>query len=492
MTPGARIQAAIEILEELEREPQPADKAMKSWGTAHRFAGAKDRAAIRSLIFATYRHRGAAAMLMGAQNARALVLGGLRLGIGWKAGDIDAAMTGRAHDAAPLTAEERARLEGPRPKADGALNWPDWLAEKMRAAHGEAAEPLMAALMETAPLDIRVNSLKAKREDVIAALTSVGFPAEPTPYSPLGIRIARDEDLVGANIRTLPMFRSGVIDVQDEGSQLVSLLAGAAPGQQVLELCAGGGGKTLALASSMGQSGQIYACDVDVRRLKAGQERVARAGVHNVQPKLIHHWSAQEEGRDPDLEEYAGKMDLVFLDVPCTGSGAWRRQPDAKWQLAPARLAEFVALQASILERGRRLVKPGGRLAYVTCSVFAEENAEQVSAFLARHKNDSPLPLREGVRAMSESSSGAFAARTGRGRNGESLSETPHHSPPPQGGRGSGWGLLDLGPVWRDRIGGEQPLGTRVASAVAAHALQLSPIATGTDGFFFALLERTA
>jgi 16S rRNA (cytosine967-C5)-methyltransferase len=467
MTPGARIQAAIEILDDLEREPQPADKAMKSWGTGHRFAGAKDRAAIRSLIFATYRHRGAAAALMGGDRARALVLGGLRLGIGWNAGDIDTALTGRAHDAAPLTQEERARLEGPRPKADGALNWPDWLAQKMRAAHGEAAEPLMAALMETAPLDIRVNTLKAKREDVLAALMSVGFPAEPTPYSPLGIRIARDEDLVGANIRTLPMFRTGVIDVQDEGSQLVSLLAGAAPGQQILELCAGGGGKTLALASSMGQSGQIYACDVDARRLKAGQERVARAGVYNVQPKLIHHWSAAE-GSDPDLEEHVGKMDLVFLDVPCTGSGAWRRQPDAKWQLSPERLEEFLVLQASILERGSRLVKTGGHLAYVTCSVLTEENDGQVSAFLARHgefRAVDAVPAFRQVTTIDAPAASIVALRLAspfEGEGGVGRRDAPAPSP----GKGEGGGQ--------------------------GHALQLSPIATGTDGFFFALFERTA
>lgn len=445
MTPGARIQAAIEILEELARDPQPADKAMKSWGTSHRFAGAKDRAAIRSLVFATYRQRGAAAALMGAETARALVIGGLRLGMGMKAAEIDAAMTGRAHDAAPLTAEERTALEGPRPKVTGALNWPVWLADKLREAYGDTADALMGALGETAPLDIRVNTLMANRDHVIPALASVGFPAEPTPFSPWGIRIARDEDLVGANIRTLPMFRSGLIDVQDEGSQLVALLSGAAPGMQVMELCAGGGGKTLALAAMMGPTGQIYACDVDPRRLKAGQERVSRASIHNVQPKLIQHWDAKS-GSDPDLEEHLDKMDLVFLDVPCTGSGAWRRQPDAKWQLTPERLAEFVALQASILERGSRLVKPGGRLVYVTCSLFADENGAQIAAFLAR-----------------------------------------------QNASGRTWKSVEIARLWREAMSVPAPAGIGIGTPLTLpNTLQLSPITTHTDGFFFAALERTA
>lgn len=445
MTPGARIQAAIEILEELEKTRQPADKAVKDWGASHRFAGSKDRAAIRSLVFATFRHRGAAAALMGDEAPRALVIGGLRLGMGLKAGEIDAAMTGRAHDAPPLTPQERERLEGPRPKLTGALNFPGWLAEKLRAACGDTADALMGALAGTAPLDIRVNTLKANRDHVIPALQSVGFPAEPTPYSPWGIRIARDEDMVGANIRTLPMFRDGIIDVQDEGSQLMALLSGAAPGEQVMELCAGGGGKTLALAAMMGPTGQIYACDVDSRRLAAGQERVKRAGAHNVQPTLIHHWDAKS-GSDLDLDAHTGKMDLVFLDVPCTGSGAWRRQPDAKWQLTPERLAEFVALQASILERGSRLVKAGGRIAYVTCSVLAEENGAQIGAFLAR-----------------------------------------------QNASGRTWKAAEISRVWRERIAVPAPAGIGIGAPLAQpNTLQLSPITTHTDGFFFALLERAA
>lgn len=469
VTPGARIQAAIEILADLAQTRQPADKAVKDWGAAHRFAGAKDRAAIRSLVFATYRRRGAAAALMGAETPRALIIGSLRLGMGLKAAEIDAAMTGRAHDAAPLTPEERKALEGPQPKLSGALNWPSWLAEKLRATYGDQAEALMAALIETAPLDIRVNTLKANRDHVIPALQSVGFPAEPTPYSPWGIRVMRDDDMIGANIRTLPMFRSGLIDVQDEGSQLVALLSGAAPGMQVLELCAGGGGKTLALAAMMGPTGQIYACDVDPRRLKAGQERVARAGVHNVQPTLVHHWLTgaerptgdAKEGADPDLEVHAGKMDLVFLDVPCTGSGAWRRQPDAKWQLSPERLAEFVALQAAILERGARLVKPGGRIAYVTCSLLAEENDEQIAAFLSRHPEFGlidPSPLAGEV---------SLEATVGR-------APSKAQAAPPLG-----------------RFAATPPAGGGRVD-IAKHAIQLSPITTHTDGFFFALLERTA
>ena len=446
MTPGARIQAAIEILEALQENPQPADDAVRAWGTSHRFAGSKDRAAIRSLVFESFRHRGHAYALMGEESSRATIIGALRIGMGLKPTEIASAMTGNAYDAKPLTEKECAALEGQSPKG-GTLNWPRWLAEKLEAEYRDTAEALMGALNETAPLDIRVNTLLATRDEVLAALLSVGFPAEPTPFSPWGIRIARNEDMVGANIRTLPMFRAGVIDVQDEGSQLVSLFACAAPGMQIMELCAGGGGKTLALAAAMEQSGQIYACDVDERRLRAGQERVARAGVHNVQPKLIHHWAAQD-GKDPDLEDYAGKMDLVFLDVPCTGSGAWRRQPEAKWQLTPERLAEFAALQASILRRGSRLVKHGGQLVYVTCSVLAEENGEQVEAFLARHsdfKVHAPDALRQ-----AQGDSFKSIMRSLSKHDSEQISRWP------RGG------------------------------------LQLSPVTTHTDGFFFAAFERTA
>ena len=441
MTPGARIGAAIEILEDLTANPRPADKALREWGAAHRFAGSKDRAAVRTHVFAAFRRRGEAADLMGSEQARAIVLGSL-LALGWTPAEIAGSIGTGKHDPAAITLAERAKLEAGRPsvRASGAINWPEWLRAKLSEAYGSRADELMAALLEMAPLDLRVNIAESGRAPVIEALSAVGFPAAPTPFSPWGVRIARDEDLVGSNIRALPMFRAGTIEIQDEGSQITALLSGAKAGDQILELCAGGGGKTLALAAMMGRKGQIYACDVDWTRLKAGQERARRASLHIVQPREINQWDPKAGGDDPDLQSLAGKMDLVFLDVPCTGSGAWRRAPDAKWRLTKEAFARYIEAQSGILRRGARLVKPGGRMIYVTCSVFAEENAEQISRFLDKQ---------------------------------------------------SDWQLADLGAAWRHALGSEAPQGT-TASIPGAQgaALQLSPTTTGTDGFFIALLER--
>ena len=364
----------------------------------------------------------------------------------------------------------------------GSLNWPNWLRDKMIVQHAVRGEDLMRALLESAPLDLRVNAAEGERDPAVEALKSVGFPAAPTPYSPWGIRVARDADLVGANIRALPMFRDGKIEIQDEGSQLTALLSGARPGEQILELCAGGGGKTLALAAMTGRKGQIYACDIDAARLKTGQERIKRARLHTVQPRHIRAWDPKSGGADPDLESFAGKIDLVFLDVPCTGSGAWRRAPDAKWRLTPETFARLRETQAAILRRGARLAKPGGRMVYVTCSLFAEENADQVSAFLdSQHRTLlSPPALRGRVR-----------------EGGDAPANTPHPAdvasdlghPLPQGERE--FQLSDMATLWREGLGGEPPDGTLIDIPGASGAgLQLSPVTTHTDGFFIAVLQR--
>ena len=475
MTPGARIGAAIEILEDLAANPRPADKALREWGASHRFAGSKDRAAIRSHVFAAFRRRGEAASLMGSESARAQVLGASVIALGISATEIAASIGTGKHDPLAVTADERAKLEtaAPHGRGHGAINWPDWLRDKLNASYGARAEELMAALLETAPLDLRVNIAESERAPVIEALRAVGFPAEPTPFSPWGVRITRDVDLVGSNIRALPMFRGGTIEIQDEGSQLTAFLSGAKAGEQVLELCAGGGGKTLALAAMMGRAGQIYACDVDWTRLKAGQDRARRAHLHIVQPREINAWDLAG-GKDPDLEALAGKMDLVFLDVPCTGSGAWRRAPDAKWRLTREAFARYIEAQAAILRRGARLVKPGGRMIYVTCSVFAEENAEQISRFLS-------LPVYGGSAPDLIGGEGGTAAVPPAADGGTS----------PVNGGGNEWRLCDLGAVWHSALESEPPQGTRVSIPDAeGSALQLSPVTTGTDGFFIALLER--
>ena len=223
---------------------------------------------------------------------------------------------------------------------------------------------------------MRVNTLLGKREDVLPKLAHLG--AEPTRWSPVGLRIRLAADAKSPAIHAEPLFLKGQIEIQDEGSQLAALLAGAKPGEQVIDLCAGAGGKTLALAAAMENRGQIYATDTDKRRLVAIHERLARAGARNVQvrtPKSVGN----------EFADLAGRADLVLIDAPCTGTGTWRRNPDAKWRIRPGALAERVKQQDAALERAVALVKPGGRIAYITCSVLAEENGDQVRAFIGRH-----------------------------------------------------------------------------------------------------------
>ncbi|MBI1239736.1 MAG: MFS transporter [Alphaproteobacteria bacterium] len=442
MTPGARLKAAIEILERLAEHPQPADKALREWGVRNRYAGSKDRAAIREMLFAAIRYRGDAAALMGANTPRAWVLGTAKLRLGWSPSDI-ASQTGEGrYHAAAVSEAERGRLAGAAPPAAGRgrRNWPDWLAVKLEAAFGPQAEELMAALLEPAPLDIRVNTGMTTREKVLGALGEVGFEARATPFSPWGLRVDRDEDLVGTNLRALPLFAKGAIDIQDEGSQLTALLSGAKPGRQVLDLCAGGGGKTLALAMMMEGKGQIFACDIDAARLKAGTDRVKKADLHNVHPRALTDWDPATGKRDPDLEDVKGSIHLAFVDAPCSGSGAWRRGPDAKWRLTEEGLAHYVAAQRTLLDRAARLLRPGGALVYVTCSLFREENAQQIEALLTRDKT---------------------------------------------------LALTDAAATWEEAIGAPPPEGA-VLPLAGGTALQLSPIATGTDGFFFARMEKTA
>jgi len=238
-----------------------------------------------------------------------------------------------------------------------------------RAAEG-------AALASRAPLDLRVNTLVAERDAVLLKLAHLNV--EPTRWSPVGLRIHLSADAKSPALHAEPLFVKGQFEIQDEGSQLAALLAGAKPGEQVIDLCAGAGGKTLALAAAMENRGQIYATDTDKRRLVAIHERLARSAARNVQvrtPKSV----------GDTIADLAGRADLVLIDAPCTGTGTWRRNPDAKWRIRPGALAERVKQQDAALERAAVLVKPGGRIVYVTCSVLTEENGDRVRAFVGRH-----------------------------------------------------------------------------------------------------------
>jgi 16S rRNA (cytosine967-C5)-methyltransferase len=342
---------------------------------------------------------------------------------------IAALFTGEGHAAAKLTESEVARLtetdrSGAPPHVIG--DFPEWLAPQFEASFGAAAAEEGRALAERAPVDLRVNTLKTTRDKALAALAHLS--PQPTPFSPVGLRIAMRPDGRAPPLASDPAYVKGLIELQDEGSQLAALLAEAKPGMQVLDLCAGAGGKTLALAAAMENQGQIYAADPDSRRLAPIFARLARSGARNVQVRA-------PKGQADVLADLNGRCDLVLIDAPCTGSGAWRRNPDAKWRIRPGALEQRIKDQDETLESALRFVKLGGRIVYVTCSVLCAENEDRIAEFMRRHEDLLPIG----------------AAAQARSAGLPALAE--HQS--------------TLGPGFR-----------------------LSPRATGTDGFYIATLAR--
>ena len=379
MTPGARLAAAIEIIGDIDQHRRPAPDVLKLWGLTHRFAGSGDRAAISGLVYDALRRRASSAWLMGEATPRAILLGMLKRERNLDTDAISQLANGAGHAPAPLSDAERAALD--RASLDGAPphvagDYPEWLDAHLARAFGDERAEEAAALGSRAPLDLRVNTLKADRDTAAEAIADLA--PEPTRWSPHGLRIRLSADAKSPAVHAEPAFLKGQIEVQDEGSQLAALFAHARPGEQVLDLCAGGGGKTLALAAALQNKGQLYATDDDKRRLAPIHERLARSGARNVQvrtPKSI----------GTEIDDLNGRMDLVLIDAPCTGIGAWRRNPDAKWRVRPGALEQRVKEQVELLDRAVDLVKPGGRIAYVTCSVLTEENGNQVRAFLGRN-----------------------------------------------------------------------------------------------------------
>jgi 16S rRNA (cytosine967-C5)-methyltransferase len=396
MTPAARLSAAIEVLADIGTRRRPASDALKDWGLAHRFAGSGDRAAIAGLIYDALRRKASAAFLMGEDTPRAAVLGMLRLERNLDLAAISRLADGGRFAPTPLTDAERARLDAA--GLDGAPPWvigdyPEWLDPHFAATFGDARAEEGAALASRAPVDLRVNTLKATRDEAAAAIPDLS--PTPTRWSPLGLRIVLAADARSPAIHAEPAFIKGLIEIQDEGSQLAALIAGAKPGEQVIDLCAGAGGKTLALAAAMDNKGQLFASDDDKRRLAPIHARLERADVRNVQVRT-------PRGDTDVLADLAGHADLVLIDAPCTGTGSWRRNPDAKWRVRPGALEQRAKEQAGLLDRAAALVKPGGRIAYVTCSVLAAENGEQVRGFLARNSGFSVVPVAETTAALGE------------------------------------------------------------------------------------------
>ncbi|QDL92723.1 RsmB/NOP family class I SAM-dependent RNA methyltransferase [Paroceanicella profunda] len=365
MTPAARLSAAIEVLDEV-LAGTAADRALAAWGRSRRFAGAKDRAAIADLVYDALRCRRTLARLGGGETGRGLIVG--------LSGGQEALFHGAAHGPAPLTGAERAARLAP---AGGTLperlDFPDWMEAPLTRALGAELEPVMEALRHRAPLDLRVNLARATPEAACAALAEDGVRATPLPAEPAALRVAE-----GARaLRRAAAYLDGRVEIQDLSSQRVARFAGALPGQTVLDYCAGGGGKTLALGMHMQGRGRLIAHDIAPARMKDLMPRATRAGlsVETIAPE------GPGGGRGPALG-----CDLVLADAPCSGTGAWRRNPDAKWRLTQADLTALTRLQDRVLDAAARHVRPGGVLVFATCSLLVEENDDRVAAFLQRNR----------------------------------------------------------------------------------------------------------
>jgi len=350
MTPAARVQSAIEILDAVIaaaiRQGAPADRLLSEWFKSHRFAGSKDKRAIREHVYAAIRACGPVPA-----NGRAAMLRAVEA-----APELRALFDGSAHAPAPVG-------EGEIP-AQGGLA-PFWLVDRLAASGIVGAEA--AALLDRAPLDLRINKLKLTRD-----LLEIPEAAEPLA-APQAIRVA-----AGSKVEQWPAYADGAIEVQDLGSQIACLAVGAQPGETVIDLCAGAGGKTLALAAEMAEKGRLIAADTDRGRLSRLPPRISRAGARMIESVLL------SPGRELEsLGEFAGKADRVLVDAPCSGTGTWRRNPEGRWRLTRDELARLVHLQARLLGIAAQLVRPGGLLTYVTCSLLDEEGAGQVEAFLA-------------------------------------------------------------------------------------------------------------
>ncbi|OYV33833.1 MAG: rRNA cytosine-C5-methylase [Rhodospirillales bacterium 20-64-7] len=426
MTPAGQLAAAIDLLADIEADARPADAVANSFFRNRRFIGAGDRREVSTLVWGVLRarrHLGWWLEKFGADSTPRLLLGAQAIFAGMTVNKIALAFTAGRYGPPPLTELETIVLEKfaghtlEHPNMPDAVKYevPDWIMPHLEAQFGPALKAEMAAMAQTAPLDLRVNALKATRDQAMLALAAEQLDARPTPYSPWGLRLAGRQSITQGKA-----FQDGIVEIQDEGSQLVALLVDAKPGMRVVDFCAGAGGKTLAIAMTMENKGHIVACDVSAPRLEGAIKRLRRAGVHNAERHLL-------EPGDKWVKRQEKKFDRVLIDAPCTGTGTWRRNPDARLRLKENDLAEILPKQAMILDQAQRLLKVGGRLVYATCSLLQEENEMQVTAFLERHPNFSRVSL-----------------------------------------------------------------GDPVPEALHGPALRLTPRANGTDGFFGAVLERTA
>ena len=371
MTPGARLSAAMELLDPI-LAGEPAERVLTRWARGSRFAGSKDRAAVRDLVFDGLRRRRSLGWLGGGDTGRAI-----GLALAEAEGTLDVLCTGDGYDPAPPSPAERARLVGDLARAPDPvrLDYPDFLDAALRAALGESFAEVLEAMRHRAPVDLRVNTLKTNADAATVVLARDGVRVASQPLAGHALRVLENPRAVAAS----RAYSQGMVELQDVSSQYVAETAGAEPGMTVLDFCAGGGGKTLALAAAMKGRGRLLAWDANPRRMADLPDRARRAG-------------AQIEILSPREQAALGPVcDLVLADAPCSGTGAWRRKPEGKWRLTPEELAGYPPLQDAILDEAATRVRPGGLLVYATCSLLRAENEERAGAFARRHPDWAPL-----------------------------------------------------------------------------------------------------
>ncbi|QTC92094.1 RsmB/NOP family class I SAM-dependent RNA methyltransferase [Brevundimonas goettingensis] len=467
MTPAARLAAAASVLDSIAQGRQPAEAVLKAWGTENRYAGSKDRRAVADRVYRVLRARGRLVWAMGGrEDGRALVIGSLSLIDGLSLEEIEALHMGDGYGPKPLSKQERSRLTATTDELPGwvAAGLPEFVMEDFKSTYGDGwAEEAKALMVPRAPIDLRVNAAKATVADVEAELRAAGLEPQRTPWSAWGLRLSAEPP---PNVQALEAFKAGRIEIQDEGSQIICWLAGVEPGMTVVDYCAGGGGKTLGLAMQMRAAtglqptapeepakvwtptgwveapkgkaatvvrtdGKLVAYDVVQKRLDNIKPRLQRAGV----AAELHQLGPNGGG----VEDMVGQADVVLVDAPCTGSGTWRRRPEDAWRLTPEDVDRMQGLQTAIVARAAKLLKPGGRLVYATCSMLTAENEVSVAAFEEDHPGFRPV-------AIAEALNNANFTEAGR----EKLAEL----------------------------------------ATGGHRLRLSPATAGTDGFFAAVYEK--
>lgn len=389
MKAASRIQAAIDILDKMIDSRIPMDNTIRDYMVNRRYIGSKDRKAVVEHVYRIIRHYAKLNWLLQQAGVLPTPRNFVIADLSWHGQDMTNLFVEDKHAPAPLTDDEKNWAKklisfGPMPLTVQ-VECPDWAIERLQKVFGDDFEKELHGMIEAAPLDLRVNTIKGSREKAKAMLAAQDVQTEITPYSPFGLRVDGK-----AYMSVTKAFSKGLVEIQDEGSQLIALACEVKPGMRVLDYCAGAGGKTLGLAAMMENKGNIVAMDIEERRLEKGRKRYSKAGVHNIELRCI----AEEKNRKW-LRRQKETMDVVLVDAPCSSSGTWRRNPDLRWKQYGPPLEEIIGMQADILERVADKVKSGGRLVYATCSLFEEENEAQVEKFLKNHLEYSVLPLQD-------------------------------------------------------------------------------------------------